>query len=407
MASAQLGGVDRLGDVAAGTGADDGDHVLGRVGHRQGEEPRRRSGRRAARAITAAPPPPGRWTSSSTTSGAVARMTATALVDVGGLADDRRRVARHRRDQLGPHTGAEQRVVVDQHDADGVTAARLGHAHLDLGAGARRGTSITAVPPTRWTRPTIDSLMPRRSAATVGRVEADAGVADEPGQLGVVGLDEHVDAVDVGVPGGVDDAPRGRRRPGRAMRRRAAGRRRRPPRRARRGRPRRRRPWRSIAACSDVGSPVVRRCRTATPAARAPGAGRGSPSAADRRCAGSAPATAAPSRGGGRPPWPVSSSRMRIARSSSRSAQEPPERRGGEDRQAADDDGDRARRRPDARRAPPVRSASDATPAIRSAMPAPRPGRPACTRLPADGRRARPARDQTIARRRRSPPPAA
>ena len=30
----------------------------------------------------------------------------------------------------------------------------------------------------------------------VGRVEAAAGVADEAGELGVVGLDEHVDALD-------------------------------------------------------------------------------------------------------------------------------------------------------------------------------------------------------------------
>ncbi len=37
------------------------------------------------------------------------------------------------------------------------------------------------------------------------RIESDTGVADEAGQFRVVGFDEHVDAVDVGVTCGVDD----------------------------------------------------------------------------------------------------------------------------------------------------------------------------------------------------------
>ena len=48
----ELGPRDRLGDVAAGAGPDDVDHVLGRVGHREGQELHLgvvRAGRRAAR----------------------------------------------------------------------------------------------------------------------------------------------------------------------------------------------------------------------------------------------------------------------------------------------------------------------------------------------------------------------
>ena len=47
--------------------------------------------------------------------------------------------------------------------------------------------------------------MPRRSSGMSLGSKPAPGVADEPGQLGVVGLDEHVDAVDVGVAGGVHD----------------------------------------------------------------------------------------------------------------------------------------------------------------------------------------------------------
>ena len=202
------------------------------------------------------------------------------------------------------------------------------------------------MPPRRWMRPTIDSLMPRRSPGDAGRVEAAPGVAHEPGQLGLVGLDEHVDPLDAGVAGGVDDglADRGDERPRRVVERLVAD---------------------DDGLDADVvvgldrhGQGVDRRvqrrrlalagrCRRARPAARAPGGGRGSSSAAGRSSAGSARATAAPSRGGGRPrrPLVLADARRPLV---VEPPQQPPERRGGEDRQAADDDGDGAGRRADA-----------------------------------------------------------
>ena len=85
-------------------------------------------------AITRWPPPPGRWTSSSTTSGAVAADGGDGGVDVGGLADDLDPVGQA--EQLGAHTGPEQRVVVDEDDAHRHEPAPR-HAQLDLGAVAR------------------------------------------------------------------------------------------------------------------------------------------------------------------------------------------------------------------------------------------------------------------------------
>ena len=245
---------------------------------------------------------PGRWTSSSTTSGAVARMTATASSTSAASPTISTR-GRRSATQLGAHAGAEQRVVVDEHDAD---ASRRGLAAPASRPRCRRpARDVEHGGPAEAVDAPDDRLA---DAAAVGgdggRVEAAAGVADEPGQLGVVGLDEHVDAVDAGVAGGVDDGLADAPRRGPATRRRAAGRRRPRPRRGCRGRPRRRRPWPRSPRAATSGRPGAS-CRTARPAARAPGAGRASPSAAGRRCAGSAPATAAPSRGGGRRPRPA------------------------------------------------------------------------------------------------------
>ena len=54
-------------------------------------------------------------------------------------------------------------------------------------------------------RPTIDSLMPRRSAATAPGSKPRPVSRTNPASSAVVGLDEHVDAIDAGVAGRVDD----------------------------------------------------------------------------------------------------------------------------------------------------------------------------------------------------------
>ena len=165
-------------------------------------------------------------------------------------------------------------------------------------------------------RPTIDSLMPRRSAADRGRVEPAPGVAHEPGELGVVGLDEHVDAIDVGVAGGVDDRLADRRdeRPRGVVERLVAdddgfdadvvvgldGDRHRVDRRMQR---------RRLALVGRAVQPRPQLALLAPGDASSCGAGRPS--------AGSARATGARSRGGGRRSIARSSSRMRAARSSS------------------------------------------------------------------------------------------
>ena len=193
-------------------------------------------------------------------------------------------------------------------------------------------------------RPTIDSLMPRRSPATAPGRSPAACRGRTPVELGVVGLDEHVDTVDAGVTGGVDDAPRGPRRRARARRRRAAGRRRR--------RPRPRTSWSVLDADGEgVDGGVQRRrlalvrsCRRATPAARAPGGGRASSSAAGRsvRCISTSDCSTESWRWAAtRGPLVVADARRPLV---VEAAQQAAERRGGEDRQTADDDGDGAGR---------------------------------------------------------------
>ena len=199
--------------------------------------------------------------------------------------------------QLAADPGAEQGVVLDEDDPNGHRRLRGTRSSISVPA---PGCDVsTAAPPARWSRPTIESLMPRRSSGMSLRVEPAPGVADEPGELGVVGLDEHVDAVDLGVAGGVDEglAEGGEERPRGLVE--------------------------GLVADDDgLDADVVvgldldregfdrgverssarpgRASRRARPGARVPGGGRGWPSGAGRRCAGSAPATAAPSRGGAR-----------------------------------------------------------------------------------------------------------
>src|SRR5438270_138226 len=70
--------------------------------------------------------------------------------------------------ELGAQAGEEEAVVVDEEEP-----GPRGGAH-DAGTGTRSCTSVpapgvldtTAVPPTRWMRPRIDSAMPCRSEGT-------------------------------------------------------------------------------------------------------------------------------------------------------------------------------------------------------------------------------------------------
>ena len=128
-------------------------------------------------------------------------------------------VARRQLGQLGADAGPEQGVVLDEDDAHGHRRLRGTRSSISV---PTPGCDVSmATPPARCRRPTIESLMPRRSSGIDGRVEALPGVADEPRQLGVVGLDEHVDAIDVGVAGGVDErlAQRADERAGRGVER--------------------------------------------------------------------------------------------------------------------------------------------------------------------------------------------
>ena len=170
----ELGAGDRLGHVAAGAGADDRDHVLGRVGDRQGQEALRGFDS-AVRRITSTPPPPGMWTSSRTTSGRSAGDHPHGLLDRAGVAADLDQAL-----ELGADAAAEDRVVVDDHDARRGGAHLGSHLHrqLDLGAGAgrrvdRRGAAVAL-------HPADDRLA--QPAAVGGHgvgVEARAAVADE------------------------------------------------------------------------------------------------------------------------------------------------------------------------------------------------------------------------------------
>src|SRR5688500_4013240 len=157
----QLLAGDRLGHVAARAGADDGDHVLGRVRDREREE--------------ADAGPVGRDRVDDRVAAPVGEVDVEED-DVGvELLDQRHRLghAPGRTDdfdcvaELRAHSGEEERVVVDEDDP------RLHDALL----GRRSSTSvpspgvlaIVARPPTRSSLPSIDSTMPRRSPGTAAR----------------------------------------------------------------------------------------------------------------------------------------------------------------------------------------------------------------------------------------------
>src|SRR6478735_8242064 len=157
---------DRFGDVAAGPGADDGDHVLGGVGHRQREE----SGvdllvaQGADDRVAAA----SRQVHVEQYDVGLRRSDdLDCLVAIGGLADHRD--GGHGTVEIGqfaPHAGAEQCVVLDQNDTDGGHGCRLG-IRISTSVPVPAWDSMTAVPPKRCTRPTIESLMPWRSGGIV------------------------------------------------------------------------------------------------------------------------------------------------------------------------------------------------------------------------------------------------
>ena len=141
-ASASSVAGDRLGHVAAGAGADDRDHVLGGVGDATG----RGSAARAARAR------PARITSTPAAAGHVD----VEQHDVGLRARGSPR-PRPRRSpaspqhvdeplELGAHAGAEELVVVDDHDAGQPALIR------SRPAAARRRSSTSVPPPgVEWT----------------------------------------------------------------------------------------------------------------------------------------------------------------------------------------------------------------------------------------------------------------
>ena len=135
-ACGQVVGRDRLGDVAAGAGSDHGDHVLGGVAHRQGQEHDVRAGRGAHR-LDDRPPPAARQV--HVEQHHVGRGAADALdgrLDVDRLADD---VDGSRPAELGPHAGQEQPVVVDQEHAGSSAVAGRRHRATPASSGQLEG----------------------------------------------------------------------------------------------------------------------------------------------------------------------------------------------------------------------------------------------------------------------------
>ena len=90
-------------------------------------------------------------------------ISGTASATRPGLADDLDLVA-----ELAAHAGAEELVVVDEHDArlhDAAPAAGVSSTSVP----SPGVEAIVAVPPARAIRPSIDSASPRRSAGTAAR----------------------------------------------------------------------------------------------------------------------------------------------------------------------------------------------------------------------------------------------
>ena len=105
--------------------------------------------------ITSSPPPPGMCTSSSTTSGSRSTISGTASSTLAASADDV-----HEPVELRAHARAEQRVVVDDHDA------RHGSITSSTSVPCPGVLWTLARPPWRSMRATIESRTPRRSAGT-------------------------------------------------------------------------------------------------------------------------------------------------------------------------------------------------------------------------------------------------
>ena len=152
---------DRLGDVAAGTRTDDGDDILDRVGHRQGQEPDLGPGRAHGLEDRLASPA-GQVHVEEHDVGRERDDCGDGRVDIGRLADEVDRVG-----QLGLHAGAEERVVVDDEDTGRARAGARCRGHRGTlsshSVPAPTAESSAAVPRTRASRPTIDSAMPTRS----------------------------------------------------------------------------------------------------------------------------------------------------------------------------------------------------------------------------------------------------
>ena len=161
----QLGGVDRLGHVAQRARADHRHDVLGGVGDREREHPRRASARQRLQHRHAA---------------AVGQVHVEQH-DVGlRRGDHRQRLGGRGRlahdvvmgGELGAHARAEEMVIVDDddpqpaHDAPSTTPMR---SAISVPSPGRDSTA--AVPPAAAIRPMIESRTPRRSVGT-SRVEA-------------------------------------------------------------------------------------------------------------------------------------------------------------------------------------------------------------------------------------------
>ena len=186
------------------------------------------------------PPPPGRCTSSSTTSGTCCSIAATASSTSAASATTSTAPP-----ELGLHTGAEHRVVVDEHDTQrrgrlrsrtsrswlaGRTSSRTCSASL---LGERGVTGInrrTSVPLSgccsRPPRATVAARSGRRSSVvrragprgTSSRSKPRPTVADEDLELALGRLGVHVDLRRAGVLGSVDHRLPGGRHDGRGGR---------------------------------------------------------------------------------------------------------------------------------------------------------------------------------------------
>src|SRR5690606_22583056 len=164
---------DRLGDVAPGPGPDDGDDVLGGVGHGQGQE--HRVGQLGLQRLEDGPPAAPREVDVEEHHLRPGGPDAlNGGLDVGRLPHHLDALA-----QLGPHAGAEHLVVVDEEDAGDAHGAgswaRWSVRSVRSGVRAiSRATSVpspgalwtSARPPWRAMRPRMDSRMPSRPGST-------------------------------------------------------------------------------------------------------------------------------------------------------------------------------------------------------------------------------------------------